>query len=218
MKPLLKIALVLIAFFASTFLIVKATGILTPAKIEYWFMVAKDISPIYVAAIVITILFLDLLIAVPTLTVTILAGYFLGHTQGALAAFIGMFFSAVVGYALSSWFGPRLLTRVLKSQEKRAEINQAFYQYGFIMVLLARAVPILPEVTACLAGLTRMRFPLFLAAWSISTIPYVLIATYAGSISTLDNPKPAIFTAIGLTAALWLAWLIFQTKKKREAI
>jgi len=50
----------------------------------------------------------------------------------------------------------------------------------------------------------------FATAWAASSIPYVLIASYAGSISTLDNPKPAIFTAIGLSLFFWTAWYVFR--------
>jgi uncharacterized membrane protein YdjX (TVP38/TMEM64 family) len=71
-------------------------------------------------------------------------------------------------------------------------------------------MPILPEVTACLAGMTGMPFTKFLLAWSLSSVPYVLIASYAGSISSIDNPKPAILAALVLSAAFWLAWFIYH--------
>ena len=65
-----------------------------------------------------------------------------------------------------------------------------------------------------LAGMTGMAFPRFLLAWCLSAIPYVLIAAYAGSVSTLANPRPAIFTALGLSAVLWTAWLGFRRYRR----
>lgn len=47
---------------------------------------------------------------------------------------------------------------------------KAFQKYGFVMILMSRAAPILPEVSACLAGMTRMRIRTFFVAWSINTI------------------------------------------------
>jgi uncharacterized membrane protein YdjX (TVP38/TMEM64 family) len=70
-------------------------------------------------------------------------------------------------------------------------------------------MPILPEVSACLAGMMNLPFKKFLITWFISTIPYAFIATYAGSVSSIDNPKPAIFTAIGLSALLCILWFLY---------
>ncbi|WP_205720276.1 hypothetical protein [Fodinibius halophilus] len=78
MKYLIKIILVLALLFVSTFLIVNLTGLVTIAKIEYWMQAADQLSPLYVAVVVILLLFCDLFIAVPTLTISISAGFFLG--------------------------------------------------------------------------------------------------------------------------------------------
>ena len=90
-----------------------------------------------------------------------------------------------------------------------------FQAHGAVVILLSRATPILPEVSACMAGITHMPFTRFLLFWLLSTVPYAIIATYAGSISTFENPTPAILAALGLTLVLWLAWFIFRRKQRR---
>lgn len=55
-----------------------------------------------------------------------------------------------------------------------------------------------------------MPFNKFLAAWLISSVPYILIATYAGSISSIEDPMPAIFTAIGISVFLWTSWFFYH--------
>ena len=42
--------------------------------------------------------------------------------------------------------------------------------------------------------------------------------TYAGSISNLDNPMPALYAALGITLLFWVSWMIFMkiTKKKNK--
>jgi len=214
MKPLLKVLLIVASFFASTFIIIKFTGVLTIEQIEGWLTQAKELSPFYVAMLVSCLLFIDLFIAVPTLTITILSGFFLGHHYGASAALIGTMLAGICGYSLSLCYGERVLLFLIKDEEKRNEAIEAFNQNGFAMILLSRAVPILPEATACLAGITRMKFSKFLLAWSISTVPYVLIASYAGSISSVENPKPAIIIAISISVLLWVSWFFFQRYKK----
>lgn len=210
MRPLLKVLLIIATIFASTFLLIKFTGLLTIKQIEGWLTQAKELSPIYVGAIVALLLFADLFIAIPTLTVAILAGYFLGHTYGALAALTGIILAGICGHVISRYYGGVILGFLLKDESKRNDAIGTFQKHGFVMILLSRAMPILPEATACLSGMTRMPFNKFLAAWLISSVPYILIATYAGSISSIENPMPAIFTAIGISAFLWIAWFFYH--------
>ncbi|MCG8426923.1 MAG: VTT domain-containing protein [Chromatiales bacterium] len=210
MKPLIKVFLIIAACFAATFLLIKFTGVLTVEQIEGWLIQARELSPIYVGTLVALLLFADLFIAVPTLTVTILSGYFLGHTYGAVSALSGVILAGICGYTLSRYYGDAILGFLVKDEGKRNDAIVAFQNHGFMMILLSRAMPILPEVTACLSGMTRMNFSKFLLAWMISSVPYILIATYAGSISSIENPKPAIFAAIGLSLFLWGAWFIYH--------
>ncbi|MCK5809803.1 MAG: VTT domain-containing protein [Cocleimonas sp.] len=214
MKSLLKLFLIIAAIFASTFILVKFTGLLSIEQIESWLIYAKQLSPIYVGSLIALLLFADLFIAVPTLTIAILSGFFLGHTYGAIAALIGVLLAGTCGYGISRYYGNSILNFLIKDKKERDEAVDTFNQHGFVMILLSRAMPILPEATACLAGMTKMRFNHFLTAWLLSSVPYILIATFAGSISSIDNPKPAIFAAIGLSGFLWLAWFIYHRVKK----
>jgi len=209
MKPLIKIFLIIAACFATTFLLVKSTGVLTVDQIENWLMLAKELSPIYVGTLVALLLFADLFIAVPTLTVTTLSGYFLGHTYGAIAALTGIIFAGVCGYLLSRYYGSAILGFLVRDVNKREDAICTFQKHGIMMILLSRAMPILPETTACLSGMTRMPFSKFIIVWLISAVPYVLIASYAGSISSIDNPKPAIFAAIAVSTLLWISWFVY---------
>ena len=210
MKSLIKVFLIIAACFATTFLLIKSTGILTVEQIESWLIQARELSPIYVGTLVALLLFADLFIAVPTLTIAILSGYFLGHTYGAISALCGVILAGICGYTLSRYYGDAILGFLVKDEDKRKDAIMTFQKHGFMMILLSRAMPILPEVTACLSGMTRMSFSRFILAWLISSVPYILIATYAGPISSIENPKPAIFTAIGLSLLLWGTWFIYH--------
>lgn len=198
--------------FTITFLIIKFTGILTIEQIQNWLYQAKNISPFYVGLIVVALLFADLFIAVPTLTIIILSGYFLGFFYGVIFSLSGVVLAGVVGYGLSRYYGDSILNYLVKDDDKKDEAVTIFKKHGFVMILLSRAMPILPEVSACLSGMTKMDFKRFLFAWLLSAIPYILIATYAGSISTLENPKPAIFIAISISAFFWTTWFFYHKK------
>jgi hypothetical protein len=69
------------------------------------------------------------------------------------------------------------------------------------------------EVSYCLAGAPRMgtpRMPItkFITMFLLGTIPYALITTHAGSVSTVDRPTPAMVTTIVLSLFLWGGWFL----------
>ena len=217
MRDLLKLVLIIAAVFASTFILLRVTGVLTADQIEGWLSAATELSTFYVGVIVILLLFADLFVAVPTLTIVILSGYFLGHLYGALFSFIGMLSAGCAGYVISLYFGEAFLNLLIKDKNKQNEVRDIFNKHGVVAILLSRATPILPEVTACLAGITRMPLWKFLLAWIFVSAPYVLIASYAGSVSSLENPQPAILTAIGLSVFFWGMWYLFHRRFKSKS-
>jgi hypothetical protein len=113
----------LMAIFASIFIIIKITGALTFEDIKSALTKTSQVNPIYVAMTLTLLLFIDLFIAIPNLT----GGIFSGHFPGAITG-------------------------------------------------------------------------------GTST---AIIAAYAGSKSKLNNPSPAIFTAIGISVVLWFSWVMF---------
>jgi uncharacterized membrane protein YdjX (TVP38/TMEM64 family) len=115
---------------------------------------------------------------------------------------------------LSRYYGDKILTFLIKDDYKKDNAIKTFHKHGFTMILLSRAMPMIPEISACLSGMTKMNFGKFILAWAISSIPYVLIASYAGSISSLENPKPAIFAAVGISLFFWISWFFYHRKHK----
>lgn len=216
MRQLIYLALGLALFFASTFLIIKMTGILSVEDIKLFLTEAHEVAPVYVALAVILLLVADLFIAVPTLTVTILSGFFLGFPLGFFAAATGLLTAGTLGYTLSYAYGPKLLNRLQKDERKLDEMGAVFSRYGGLVLVICRAMPILPEVSCCLAGATRMKFPKFIAAFLLGTVPYALIATWAGSKSSLEDPKPAILAALGISLILAGSWTFLFRRYKAE--
>ncbi|CAI8233332.1 MAG: Uncharacterised protein [Arcobacter lacus] len=93
-------------------------------------------------------------------------------------------------------------------------MTELFNKHGVLVIVLSRAVPMLPEISSCLAGTCKMSLKRFIFAWSLGTIPYISVITYAGSISNLDNPMPALYAAIGITVFFWIIWMGFMRYNK----
>ncbi|MGJ8629384.1 MAG: TVP38/TMEM64 family protein [Sulfitobacter sp.] len=216
MKPLIKVMLILGCLFALTFVIGRLLGILTIENVRNWLELAGQVDTTVVAASVILLLFADLFIAVPTLTITILAGYFLGFPSGALTAFAGMSLAAGSGYWISRVWGQSGIAILVKDPQEKAALTASFEISGPVMIMLSRAVPIVTEVTACMAGATQMPFARYCIFFAVGTVPYVMIAAYAGSISSVEYPKPAIFAVLALNVVLWISWAVFN-RLRRES-
>ena len=217
MRPLLKVMLILLCIFGSTFVVGRLLGVLTVENVRSWLAMANEIEPVYVIMTVILLLFTDLFVAVPTLTITLLSGYFLGFPVGAATAFVGMSAAALTGYALSWRWGEKGIDLLIKDHQQKAELNLEFSRSGPVMIALSRAAPMIPEITACMAGATRMALWRYVLFFTISTLPYALIAAYAGSVSTIEDPKPAILACLFLYAVLWSLWFLYRRRNRRSA-
>ncbi|UTJ06338.1 TVP38/TMEM64 family protein [Arcobacter roscoffensis] len=209
MKLLIKSVLILFVIFTSMLLIIKFSGLLTVEDIKEIFANLKSQPSYILGSLIVLLLFIDLFIAVPTMTVIILAGYFIGFELAVFYTFIGLFCASFTGYFLSKKYGEKVLDKLSSNETQKLEMKELFNKHGVLVIVLSRAVPLLPEISSCLAGTCKMSFKKFFIAWSIGTIPYLSVITYAGSISNLDNPMPALIAAIGITILFWFLWLVF---------
>jgi uncharacterized membrane protein YdjX (TVP38/TMEM64 family) len=212
MKDLLKVAVAMALLFASTFVLMQSTGLVTEAGVRTFLDRAHDIHPAWMAAIVIGLLMLDLLIAIPTMTSILLAGYFMGPLLGGLASAAGLMLLGVTGYGMGWRFGRPILLRLFKDEARLTGIEVAFARNDLLVIFVCQALPILPELSCTLAGISRMRFVRFLFGYAVGVVPFAFIVAYAGSISTLREPGPAIYTAIGVSVTLLLAWTFVRRR------
>lgn len=214
MKDLFKTALVLAFAFASTFLVMRATGILTEDRVRGFLAGAHQVDPVWLVVLVIGLLWIDLLIAIPTMTTILLAGYFLGPVLGAAAAIAGLFAMGVTSHILGRVIGRPVLARLFRDDARLAAIEAGFARNDVLALFVCQALPILPELSCCLSGIARMNPIRFLLAYAVGVVPFAVIVAYAGSISTIEDPGPAIYAAIGVSVVSLLAWRLLQRRAR----
>lgn len=220
MKALVKFVVLLGAFFTFTLILFKIIGILSVDDIRGWLEFALTLSPWLVGLIIVSLMLIDLFIAIPTLSLTILSGFFLGLELGVFYSTLGMLSAGTLGYVISTFHGEKLLNFVSNDKKQIKEMKTIFSKFGPFSLMLCRAAPMLPEVTSCLAGVTKMPYLKYLSFYLIGTLPYSIIAAYSGSISTIENPSPAIFTFVGLFGIMTLIWagFLFFNKKNMKKV
>lgn len=177
-------------------------------------VLALAFASVWLVALVIGLLWIDLLIAIPTMTTILLAGYFLGPVLGSAAAVAGLFAMGVSSHILGRLIGRPVLARLLRDEARLAAIEANFARNDVLVLFVCQALPILPELACCLSGIARMHPMRFLSAYAVGVVPFAVIVAYTGSISTIANPGPAIYVAIGVSAGLLLAWRLLQRRTR----
>jgi uncharacterized membrane protein YdjX (TVP38/TMEM64 family) len=206
MKDLLKLAAILALAFASTFFIAGWLDLFSEEQVLASLTAMHELDPYLFALIVVGLLWLDLLVAIPTMATILLAGYFLGPVLGAAASIVGLMMMGLSGYGIGRKLGRAALKRFYKDEQRLADIEAAFARNDLLVLFACQALPILPELSCCLAGVARTRPVRFLFGYSVGVVPFAVILAWAGSASTIDDPSPAIFAGIGVTVTLLLIW------------
>ena len=156
---------------------------------------------------VIGLLIADLFLPLPATGIMSAAGYLFGPWIGGLISLAGSFLCGVLAYVLCRAFGRRA-AEWLAGAEGLNQNERLFLTSGPWLVALSRSLPVLPEVVACLAGIARMRFGLFLAALLCGTIPPAFIYAAIGSLFD-SEPYWAVALSVLLPVALWLGFRPF---------
>jgi uncharacterized membrane protein YdjX (TVP38/TMEM64 family) len=165
---------------------------------------------------IIAMLFLmaDLILPVPATVIMAALGICYGPGWGGLIGGLGSVLSGLIAYGICMKLG-RGAARFLAGEKDLARAEGFFNRYGGWAVVLSRWMPILPEVVACMAGLTRMPFWSFLSALVCGSLPMAWVYAFLGH---AGSHRP--WLALGLSAlappVLWvLVRLLFTEGNKK---
>jgi len=205
MKYTVRVALVLMLGFLGITALNFAGGWLD-ADDARSLLVSLQERPLLVGALVVGVLAVDSLLSVPTMATAAIAGHLLGPWWGSLSASIGVVVAGSICFGVARPFRTSAAT-----ERMRNEVGAV----GPLPLLFSRALPMLPEVLSAMAGLAGMPFRRFLLWFALGNVPFVVAAAFAGSVSGIDRPWPAVFAAIGLPllAASCYSMTILRTPK-----
>jgi uncharacterized membrane protein YdjX (TVP38/TMEM64 family) len=145
----------------------------------------------------------DLVLPVPGTIVISALGFIYGAVVGGLVASTGLIAAGMLGYGAGRLFGERFARRWLGDDDYEKG-KRLFENGGGWVVALSRALPILPEVISCTAGLVRMPFGRFMLALVCGSLPMGFLFAAIGK-SGRDAPGWAFALSLVIPAVLWLA-------------
>ncbi|MDQ3624150.1 MAG: VTT domain-containing protein [Verrucomicrobiota bacterium] len=159
---------------------------------------------------VIGLLISDLFVPLPATGVMAAAGYLYGAWIGGVISATGSFLSGMLAYALC-WNYGRAAARYFAGEQDLARGEALFQRRGPWLVALSRALPLLPEVIACLAGVTRMPAGTFALSLACGSVP--LGFAYAGiGAAGQQNPGLALALSILVPPLLWALVLFLRDR------
>jgi len=156
-------------------------------------------------AVAVGLLVADLVLPVPATGVMAALGSVYGPIVGALVGAAGSVSAGLVGYGLARW-GGRPLVRLIADEAEQRRFQAFFDRWGGLAVILSRAMPVLPEVMAVLAGLARMRPGRFMVALLLGTVPTAAMYAYLGYVSRRE-PWYGILVAVVVPVLIWPVFL-----------
>ena len=160
------------------------------------------------ALVVVGLLAADIVLPVPSSIVGTAAGALLGWVGGSAAVFAGLTLSASLGFAAGRRWGPRIVLRFAGAEAQRL-IEDWVARRGVIAIAATRAVPVLAEAMAVMAGAGRLRPVPFLLGAGAANLGLALAYAGAGAMSRGEaGPALAFAASVALPAMAWLAWRI----------
>ena len=145
----------------------------------------------------------DLFLPVPGTIVISALGLIYGALIGGLIAAAGLMAAGLCGYGLGRLFGERFARRWLGDMDYEKG-KLLFAAGGGWVVALSRALPILPEVISCTAGLVRMPFRRFVVSLACGSVPMGFLFAAIGQAGR-EAPGWAFGLSLAVPAVLWLA-------------
>jgi uncharacterized membrane protein YdjX (TVP38/TMEM64 family) len=156
----------------------------------------------------------DLFLPVPGTAVMSGLGYVYGTLAGGAVAAAGSFLSGSLAYWLCRKCGGRMAARLMGADGLAKGEHLFGGSSGGFLVALSRCLPLLPEVVACMAGLTKMPAGRFHLALACGSLPMGFVFAGIGAAGK-DAPGAAMGLSILIPALLYGVALFIM--KRRQA-
>jgi uncharacterized membrane protein YdjX (TVP38/TMEM64 family) len=133
-----------------------------------------------VASMIVLLLTLDVFLPVPSSVVGTGSGLLLGWQLGFVSTFLGLMFGSLFGFAVGHLFRNTFFHRYFADEQFR-HISYDLANYGFLLLLLSRGVPLLAEMSVLAAGFHRYSTTKFVMAMVLSNTMLAAIHAFLGA-------------------------------------
>ena len=159
------------------------------------------------------LLIVDLFLPILGTVVLSALGLVYGWFWGGLISALGSIGAGLLAYGLSRKLGRRAV-QFLAGEKGITEGERLFGgETGGWLVAFSRWMPVLPEVVACLAGISKMPFKRFFAALCAGCFPMGFVFAWIGQTGN-EQPMMALILSAGLPPLIWGAFRLAYRRRK----
>ncbi len=177
--------------------------VLSQEKLRDWLEGSRETAWV----IAIGLLAVDIVMPIPSSVVIGVLGIVYGTVLGGVIAVAGLLANGLLGYAICRALGRRLAVR-LAGADALGVADRLFAHQGGWIIAVSRSLPVLAEAVAMSAGLAAMPVRRMLAAMIAGAVPVGFIYAGVGDLGA-EDPVIVIAVCLGLSAALWMAAMLF---------
>ena len=145
----------------------------------------------------------DMALPLPGTLIMSTMGYLYGPWLGGVASTLGLILSGTIGYTICRFAGVSITRKILGDEAYERGQRLSELKGGWI-VALSRWLPLLSEIVACMAGLSKMPPRIFFTALICGAIPFGFLFAYVGYTGR-ELPWLMIVLNIAGPALLWFA-------------
>jgi len=174
----------------------------------------KEQAAVVVAAAVVGLLATDIFLPIPSSFVSTVGGAVLGTWGGTLASWLGLTLGAIFGFLLARWLGPPLARR-FASEEDLNRMQRMTDKSGPLVLVLARAVPVLAEASVLLLGATGLAWKRFLPPMMAANLGVAIAYSALGDVARRFEMLPMVL-AVSIALPVLAAGLIRKRMPAEE--
>jgi uncharacterized membrane protein YdjX (TVP38/TMEM64 family) len=167
------------------------------------------------AAVGIGLICADLIVPLPSPAIMAAMGLIYGPVLGGAIASFGSFLAALLGYTLCRAIGPRAASWIAGPKQTE-RLGDYFERNGMWAIAVSRFLPAVPEILACLAGLTRMPFGRFATGNLIGSVLVGFINAYFGARGEVDPTSTVAVVAVAPYVALPIFLYVLARGRKTK--
>ncbi|SFS60347.1 TVP38/TMEM64 family protein [Paenibacillus sp. 453mf] len=144
-----------------------------------------------------------------------LLGYSFGAVMGGVVTWLGTTIASIVVYLMFRWLFQDKGRLYLERIPVISRLTTLFEQHTFSTILLARMLPIVPQMGVNIyAGTASLPFWSYLLATSVGKLPSIALYAYAGG-NLLEHPLQTAGVALIYIMMLVIAFAVYKIRLKQ---